>query len=121
MQALFTHALRQTQSINSDLGLLEASLDGSSSASPYDGPSSSSNLQGNGIDSAGLNGQIVASLAALQRTVDDYENMAKRELVESNKAKSAAWVLSYSSMVQAECELLATADVPSEYETIIPS
>ena len=98
MQALFTHALRQTQSINSDLGLLEASLDGLSSASPYDGPSSS-NVQGNGIDSAGLNGQIVASLAALQRTVDDYENMAKRELVESNKAKSAAWVLSYSSMV----------------------
>lgn len=100
MNALYTHALRQTQSITSDLALLESSIvrpggEGSSSsstagnASPYGyGGRASPSLQGNGVDTAGLNGQIVASLAALQRTVEDYDGMAKRELVEASKAKA---------------------------------
>ncbi|KAK9898389.1 V-snare-domain-containing protein [Cystobasidium minutum MCA 4210] len=70
MNALYTHALRQTQSITADLALLEKSI-----SRP-------------GESSGRLNGQIVASLAALQRTVEDYESMAKRELVEANKAKA---------------------------------
>lgn len=99
MNALYTHALRQTQSITSDLALLENALAGSSTNThtPYDtrspSPSAMSpSLQGNGVDTAGLNGQIVASLAALQRTVDDYEGMARRELVEDKKGKAARWV-----------------------------
>lgn len=97
MNALYTHALRQTQSITADLALLEKSISrpgessgsASSASSPYGGYSNPSpSLQGNGVDTAGLNGQIVASLAALQRTVEDYESMAKRELVEANKAKA---------------------------------
>lgn len=88
MNALYTHALRQTQSITSDLALLESTLRPTTPSLNGEGPSSRS-LQGNGVDSAGLNGQIVASLAALQRTVDDYDNMAKRELVEANKGKAA--------------------------------
>jgi len=107
MNALYTHALRQTQSITSDLALLEGSLsrqaDASTSSSSSSSPAKygsnggyssrvSPSLQGNGVDTAGLNGQIVASLAALQRTVEDYEGMAKRELVEANKAKAQRWV-----------------------------
>lgn len=96
MNALYTHALRQTQSITADLALLESSLSRSSSSGGEAGSSSpygsygnpSPSLQGNGVDTAGLNGQIVASLAALQRTVEDYEGMAKRELVEANKGKA---------------------------------
>jgi Golgi SNAP receptor complex protein 2 len=96
MNALYTHALRQTQSITADLALLESSVARSSesasgsagSSSPYGYGNPSPSLQGNGVDTAGLNGQIVASLAALQRTVEDYEGMAKRELVEANKAKA---------------------------------
>ena len=96
MNALYTHALRQTQSITSDLSLLEGSLKplrGNGEGTSYSA-SPSPSLQGNGIDAAGLNGQIVASLAALQRTVDDYENMARRELVEANKGKAAKSVVS---------------------------
>jgi hypothetical protein len=106
MNALYTHALRQTQSITSDLALLEGSLSRQADASTSSSSSSpakygsnggyssrvSPSLQGNGVDTAGLNGQIVASLAALQRTVEDYEGMAKRELVEANKAKAQRWV-----------------------------
>lgn len=97
MNALYTHALRQTQSITADLALLESSITRSSSngeantstSSPYGSYGNPSpSLQGNGVDTAGLNGQIVASLAALQRTVEDYEGMAKRELVEANKGKA---------------------------------
>ena len=93
MNALYTHALRQTQSITADLALLEGSILRSSEASgsnssPYGYGNPSPSLQGNGVDTAGLNGQIVASLAALQRTVEDYEGMAKRELVESSKGKA---------------------------------
>lgn len=95
MNALYTHALRQTQSITADLALLEGSIlrsseaSGSgSSSSPYGYGNPSPSLQGNGVDTAGLNGQIVTSLAALQRTVEDYEGMAKRELVEANKGKA---------------------------------
>lgn len=98
MNALYTHALRQTQSITSDLALLENSLrpPGSPSLQGDDlngfVKTPSPSLQGNGVDTTGLNGQIVASLAALQRTVDDYENMAKKELVEANKGKAATSV-----------------------------
>ncbi|KAL7004820.1 protein transport protein bos1 [Cystobasidiomycetes sp. EMM_F5] len=98
MNALYTHALRQTQSITQDLAVLESSVraatNGGSDASPYDSRSASParSLQGNGVDTAGLNGQIVASLAALQRTVDDYESMARKELVEANKVKAATRV-----------------------------
>lgn len=95
MNALYTHALRQTQSITADLAVLESSIvrpgeaSGSGSTSPYGSYGSPPpSLQGNGVDTAGLNGQIVASLAALQRTVEDYEEMAKRELVEASKAKA---------------------------------
>ena len=88
MNALYTHALRQTSSITSDLQVLENSLRGGSSNGEA-GSSHSTSLQGNGVDTTSLNGQIVASLAALQRTVDDYENMARRELIEANKGKAA--------------------------------
>lgn len=99
MNALYTHALRQTQNITSDLALLENSLrpPGSPSLQGDDlnglARAPSPSLQGNGVDTTGLNGQIVASLAALQRTVDDYENMAKKELIEANKGKAATSVL----------------------------
>ena len=115
MNALYTHALRQTQNITSDLALLENSLrpPGSPSLQGDDlnglARAPSPSLQGNGVDTTGLNGQIVASLAALQRTVDDYENMAKKELIEANKGKAATSVLtSCSEDVAGEGDLMST-------------
>lgn len=61
MNSLYNLALRQSSSIQSDLTLIESSPNGS--------PSFTS-----------LSGQLSASLSAFSRTVDDYENMAKREL-----------------------------------------
>jgi len=100
MNALYTHALRQTQSITQDLAMLESSLrpptspnlNGEGTSNSANGLIGSPSLQGNGVDTTGLNGQIVASLAALQRTVEDYDNMARRELVEANKGKAASRV-----------------------------
>jgi hypothetical protein len=39
---------------------------------------------------ASLNGQITASLSALNRTIEDYDNMARREIVEVHKEKAMA-------------------------------
>lgn len=61
MNTLYNLALRQSSSIQSELALVEST------------PASSSSF-------TSLSGQLSASLAALGRTVDDYENMAKREL-----------------------------------------
>jgi Golgi SNAP receptor complex protein 2 len=61
MNTLYNLALRQSSSIHSDLTLIESTASGS--------PSFTS-----------LSGQLSASLSAFSRTVDDYENMAKREL-----------------------------------------
>lgn len=61
MNTLYNLALRQSSSIQSELALVEST------------PASSSSY-------TSLAGQLSASLAALGRTVDDYENMAKREL-----------------------------------------
>lgn len=61
MNSLYNLALRQSSSIQSDLALVETT--------PASSPSFGS-----------LAGQLTASLAALSRTVDDYESMAKREL-----------------------------------------
>ena len=36
-----------------------------------------------------FSGQIAASLAALNRTVDDYDSMAKREMVKSKREKAS--------------------------------
>lgn len=61
MNSLYNLALRQSSSIQSDLTLIEGT--------PHGSPSFTS-----------LSGQLSASLSGLSRTVDDYENMAKREL-----------------------------------------
>ncbi|CAI2170537.1 14047_t:CDS:2, partial [Funneliformis geosporum] len=59
MNNLYKHALKQNQSITQDLEKFE-----------------------NGEDSSvGLQGQISASLIALKRTIDDYDNLAKREMI----------------------------------------
>lgn len=74
MNSLYTLALRQTASIQQDLVSLEQALNPSPTG--LAGPSSA------------LNGQITASLAALDRTVEDYDNMARREIVEAKRDKA---------------------------------
>ncbi|GAA5917898.1 hypothetical protein JCM6882_003983 [Rhodosporidiobolus microsporus] len=74
MNSLYTLALRQSSSLNADLQQL---------ATLYASPASSTPAS-----TSALNGQINASLAALDRTIDDYDSMARREIVDVKKEKA---------------------------------
>ncbi|GAA5878794.1 hypothetical protein JCM1840_007250 [Sporobolomyces johnsonii] len=77
MNSLYTLALRQASSLQSDLSSLEQAY-----ASPTSTPSTTS----------ALNGQINASLAAFDRTIEDYDSMARREIVEVKRDKAMSRV-----------------------------
>ncbi|KAJ6625528.1 golgi SNAP receptor complex member bos1 [Mycena sp. CBHHK59/15] len=65
MNSLYTSGVRQASSLQADLERLR-----------------------NGENSAALLGQISASLAAMNRTVDDYDSMAKREIIKAKQEKA---------------------------------
>lgn len=65
MNSLYTSGVRQTSSIQADLERLR-----------------------NGDNSPALFGQISASLAAMHRTIDDYDAMAKREMIKAKQEKA---------------------------------
>ncbi|KAH8119392.1 golgi SNAP receptor complex member bos1 [Phellopilus nigrolimitatus] len=65
MNSLYTLGVRQTSSIQADLERLKA-----------------------GENSASLHGQIAASLAALHRTIEDYDSMARREMLKAKQEKA---------------------------------
>ncbi|EKM81051.1 hypothetical protein AGABI1DRAFT_71796 [Agaricus bisporus var. burnettii JB137-S8] len=65
MNSLYTSGVRQTTSLQADLERLR-----------------------NGDVSASLLGQISASLAAMSRTIDDYDAMAKREIIKAKQEKA---------------------------------
>ncbi|CAB4395202.1 unnamed protein product [Rhizophagus irregularis] len=68
MNNLYKHALKQEQSLTQDLEKFE-----------------------NGEDvSVGIQGQISASLTALKRTIDDYDGLAKREMILVKQEKAFA-------------------------------
>ncbi|KAG1716644.1 hypothetical protein ID866_522 [Astraeus odoratus] len=64
MNSLYTLGIRQTNSLTADLERLK-----------------------NGDNSASLLGQISASLAAMNRTIEDYEAMTKREIIKAKQEK----------------------------------
>ncbi|KAI9277809.1 hypothetical protein BY458DRAFT_504129 [Sporodiniella umbellata] len=63
MNSLYNHALKQRHALERDLEKFQSGED----------------------ISAGLQGQISASFNSLQRSVDDYENLAKREMIAVKK------------------------------------
>ncbi|KAK7687133.1 hypothetical protein QCA50_009636 [Cerrena zonata] len=65
MNSLYTLGVRQTNSIQADLERLR-----------------------NEDASASLLGQVSASLAAMSRTIDDYDSMAKREIIKAKQEKA---------------------------------
>ncbi|KAL4074148.1 snare region anchored in the vesicle membrane C-terminus-domain-containing protein [Scleroderma yunnanense] len=64
MNSLYTLGVRQTSSLTADLERLR-----------------------NGDNSASLLGQISASLAAMHRTIEDYDAMVKREIIKAKQEK----------------------------------
>jgi len=65
MNSLYTSGVRQTNSLQADLERLR-----------------------NGDNSPALLGQISASLAAMHRTIDDYDSMTKREIIKAKQEKA---------------------------------
>ncbi|CAO0790367.1 unnamed protein product [Mucor circinelloides] len=63
MNSLYNNALKQSHALQKDLDKFQSGQDAS----------------------AGLQGQISASFNALQRSIDDYDNLAKRELIPVKK------------------------------------
>jgi golgi SNAP receptor complex member 2 len=83
MNSLYTSGVRQTTSIQADLERLRS---GETSASLLGTPYNLSHTCSS-ITHLAL-GQISASLAALNRTVDDYDSMAKREMIKAKQEKA---------------------------------
>jgi len=74
MNSLYTLGVRQTSSIQADLERMKA-----------------------GESSASLQGQISASLAALHRTIEDYDSVAKREMMKAKQEKAQMRVQKFRS------------------------
>ncbi|EPQ57618.1 V-snare-domain-containing protein [Gloeophyllum trabeum ATCC 11539] len=74
MNSLYTLGVRQTNSIQADLERLR-----------------------NGDSSASLLGQISASLAAMSRTIEDYDSMARREIIKAKQEKAQMRVQKFRS------------------------
>ncbi|ETW74683.1 hypothetical protein HETIRDRAFT_437271 [Heterobasidion irregulare TC 32-1] len=69
MNSLYTLGVRQTSSIQADLERLRG-----------------------GDSSASLLGQVSASLSAMNRTIDDYDSMARREMIKAKQEKAVVRV-----------------------------
>jgi Golgi SNAP receptor complex protein 2 len=52
-------------------------------------------------------GQISASLAAMHRTVDDYDSMAKREIIKAKQEKAQMSVCSEVLMANTNTSLIS--------------
>jgi len=50
-----------------------------------------------GDTSASLLGQISASLAGMSRTIDDYDSMARREIIKAKQEKATSRVQKFKS------------------------
>ncbi|KAJ3513791.1 hypothetical protein NMY22_g14937 [Coprinellus aureogranulatus] len=90
MNSLYTTGVRQTNSLQADLERLR-----------------------NGDNSAALLGQISASLAAMNRTIEDYDAMAKREMIKAKQEKAQMYVVAFSSFKVKES--LIRHDLPIGY------
>ena len=100
MNSLYTLGVRQTSSIQTDL---ERMRGGESSAS-LQGLQSSGYVYPSYLLTNALFflcgpyrcihtlGQIAASLAALHRTIEDYESMARREMLKAKQEKAQMYV-----------------------------
>ncbi|KAI8391769.1 uncharacterized protein BYT42DRAFT_207926 [Radiomyces spectabilis] len=78
MNSLYNHALKQSQALQRDLDKFATGQDAS----------------------AGLQGQITASFNSLQRSIDDYDNLAKRELIATKKETAQTRVKTFRQSLQ---------------------
>lgn len=87
MNSLYTLGTRQTNSLSADLERLRNGDNSASLLGLYSSPLSSPPL----IHLPSL-GQISASLAAMQRTIEDYDAVIKREIIKAKQEKGQMYV-----------------------------
>ncbi|KAI7865929.1 hypothetical protein BDF14DRAFT_1875416 [Spinellus fusiger] len=87
MNSLYNHALKQSHTLQKDLNKFASGQDAS----------------------AGLQGQISASFNAFQKSIDDYDTIAKRELVAAKREVALIRVTKFRHDVQ---------DMKTQFETI---
>ncbi|KAI8338283.1 hypothetical protein BC941DRAFT_396149 [Chlamydoabsidia padenii] len=78
MNSLYNHALKQSHALQRDLDKFASGQD----------------------LSAGLQGQISASISSLSRSIDDYDNLAKREMVAVKKETAITRVSKFRQELQ---------------------
>ncbi|CAO3596710.1 unnamed protein product [Absidia cylindrospora] len=78
MNSLYNHALKQSHALHKDLDKFASGQD----------------------LSAGLQGQISASFTSLQQWIDDYDNLAKREMVAVKKETAVTRVAKFRQELQ---------------------
>jgi len=96
MNSLYTSGVRQTNSLQADLERLRNGDSSASLLGAYFDP-----LLSNTPQTYYMLGQISASFAAMHRTIDDYDSMAKREIIKAKQEKA---------QMLATCVLLSTAN-----------
>ena len=80
MNSLYNQALKQSTALQRDLDAFKEQITSTSSTAPV-------------VSSAtALQGQIQVSLTSFSRTIDDYDNMAKREIVAAKQEKAFSYV-----------------------------
>ena len=85
MNSLYTSGVRQTNSLQADMERLR---NGDNSPALLGEPHLLLGfVQRDSTNQVFLIGQISASLSAMQRTIDDYDSMTKREIIKAKQEK----------------------------------
>jgi len=100
MNSLYTLGVRQTSSIQADLERLRS---GESSASLL---GQTHVLPRGAYLHQSAPGQVTASLAGMSRTIEDYDSMARREMIKAKQEKAFSYVLSLPDARAADLGLL---------------
>ena len=94
MNSLYTSGVRQTACLHADLDRLR---NGDTSASLLGAcahwPGRVESCWTSDIPISCLLGQISASLAAMSRTIEDYDAIAKREMIKAKQEKAQMYVV----------------------------
>ena len=89
MNSLYTLGVRQTSSIQADLEKMRGGESSASLHGLYENTTLTFHSLFTDLRSLITSlGQIAASLAALHRTIEDYDSMARREIIKAKQEKA---------------------------------
>jgi golgi SNAP receptor complex member 2 len=98
MNSLYTSGVRQTNSLQADMERLRNGDNSPALLGEYLTTPCTSGFRTTTLDYSSVFdfiyiGQISASLSAMQRTIDDYDSMTKREIIKAKQEKGQMYLL----------------------------